>query len=236
MVRVSGQECALCRARGTCFFAELKDAAFEEFKSNRISNIYKKRQVVFYEGHLPHGVFLVCQGIVKVYKTDNKGHQLTTRIAHQGDILGYRALLAGEPYAATAEVMADSCLAYIGDTKFKEFLFKHQGLALKMLTHLSRDVRAAEDKARDMAMKSSRERLAELLIMLKVTYGKNTKEGAVLKMPFTRLDLAELAGLAQETVIRLLSELEEQKVIAVRGRTVTILNEKALDKQSVFVT
>ena len=148
MARVSGQECALCNVKETCFFSELKDGAFQDFKNSRISNIYKKRQVVFYEGHSPHGVFLVCQGVVKVYKTDNKGHQLTTRIARQGDILGYRALLAGEPYAATAEAMGDSCLAYIGETKFKEFLFKNQGLALKMLTHLSRDVRAAEDKAR----------------------------------------------------------------------------------------
>ena len=231
MARMNGQECALCKVRATCFFTDLKGSAFEDFKQKRIANIYKKRQVIFYEGHRPHGIFVVCQGRVKTFKTDNKGHQLTTRIANQGDILGYRPLLAGEAFAATAEAMADSCLAYIPEAAFREFISRHQVLAFKMLSHLSRDLRMAEDKARDLAMKSSRERLAELLMMLKANYGNSTKNGeVVLKMPFTRLDLAEQTGLAQETVIRLLSELEAQNVIAVKGRTVTILNEKALHR------
>lgn len=235
MPKVAAPECSLCRTRGTCFFAELKGPAFEEFREARISNVYRKRQVVFYEGHMPHGVFIVCQGRVKVYKADNKGHQLTTRIADQGDILGYRALLSKEPYSATAEAMEDSSLAYLDEVKFKEFLGRHQVLALHMLMTLAQDVRLAEDKARDMAMKSSRERLADLLVLLKTTYGKPAKDGIVLRVPFTRLDLAELAGLAQETVIRLLSELESQKIIAVRGRQVTILDDRALDKASSVV-
>lgn len=232
--KVTGPECALCKARGSCFFADLEGEAFEDFKRSRISNVYKKRQVVFYEGHMPHGLFVVCAGSVKVFKSDTKGHQLTTRLAHQGDILGYRALLSKEPYSATAEAMEDSCLAYIDDGKFREFLAKHQVLALKMLTKLAHDVRLAEDKARDMAMKSSRERLIELLVMLRATYGVPSKEGVVLRMPFTRLDLAELAGLAQETVIRLLTEMEAKKVLVVNGRSVTILNEKALEKHALI--
>jgi CRP-like cAMP-binding protein len=51
-------------------------------------------------------------------------------------------------------------------------------------------------------------------------------------VPFTRLDLAELAGLAQETAIRLLGELEEKKVIALKGRTIAVLDEKALQRHS----
>lgn len=235
MTKVSGVECEICRAKGACFFTELKDDSLKEFREARITNVYKKRQVVFYEGHRPHGVFLVCSGRVKIYKSDHKGHQLTVRIANHGDILGYRALLAAEPYSATAEALEDSSLAYIDETRFKAILAKHQVLALRMLTQLARDVRGAEDKARDMAMKSSRERLAELILMLKATRQPGVKperNGSVLKVPYTRQDLAELAGLAQETVIRLLTELEESKVIALNGRQLTILNEAALEKQA----
>ncbi len=235
MTKVSGYECEVCRAKGECFFSDLKDQSLEEFRDARITNVYKKRQVIFYEGHRPHGVFLVCSGRVKVYKSDHKGHQLTVRVAAPGDILGYRALMAGEAYSATAEALDDSSLAYIDEARFKAVLARHQVLALRMLTQLARDVRGAEDKARDMAMKSSRERLAELLLMLKATRlpaAKPERNGAVLKIPYTRQDLAELAGLAQETVIRLLTELEEQKVISLNGRQLTILNEGALSKQA----
>lgn len=222
--------------RGTCIFAELKNAAFSKFKGSYVSSRYKKRQVVFFEGHTPHGVYLVCSGSVKVFKTDLKGHQLTIRIAHQGDILGYQALFAHEPYSITAETLVDSTLAFINEAKFKEVLGKNSNISFKMFTHLSRDVRIAEDKARDMAMKSSRERLADLLISLKEEYGTVSKDGTLLKMPYTRVDLAELAGLAQETVIRLFAELKEQGTIAVRGRSVTIMNEKALVRQAAPLT
>jgi CRP/FNR family transcriptional regulator len=237
LTAVRAPECGLCKDRSTCFFTELKDKDFEDFKGARISNVYKKRQVVFYEGHMPHGVFIVCRGRVKVYKSDHKGHQLTMRIASPGDLLGYRALVARQPYTATAEALEDAALSYIDETAFRTFLEKHNLLALKLLTHLAEDVRQAEDKARDMAMKSSHERLAELLLMLNATYGGKEKDkpGGQINVPFTRLDLAELTGLAQETVIRLLAEMEEKKIIATKGRSITILNLKGLEKQASFV-
>lgn len=236
MTAVRAPECGLCKDRNTCFFTELKDKEFDEFKAARISNVYKKRQVVFYEGHMPHGVFIVCRGRVKVYKSDHKGHQLTMRIASPGDLLGYRALVARTPYTATAEALEDAALSYIDETAFRSFLEKHNILALKLLAHLAEDVRQAEDKARDMAMKSSHERLAELLLMLNTTYGGKDKPGGAINVPFTRLDLAELTGLAQETVIRLLAEMEQKKIIATKGRSITILNQKALEKQASFVS
>ena len=236
MPKQAAPECELCRARGSCFFSDLKAPEFQEFRDARISNVYKKRQVIFYEGHKPHGVYLVCSGRVKIYKSDHKGHQLTTRIAGNGEILGYRALLASESYSATAEALEESCLAYIDETRFKSFLVKHQTLAVRMLALLARDVRQAEDKARDMAMKSSRERLAELLQMLVASHGKAEKNGATVKLPYTRLDLAELAGLAQETVIRLLTEFEEQKVITMDGRNLTVLDRHKLEKVAGALT
>ncbi len=231
-----GLECEVCKARETCFFADLKDGDFQDFRLSRISNTYRKRQVVFYEDHNPHGVYVVCSGRIKVYKSDRKGHQLTVRVASQGEILGYRALLASEPYSATAEALEDSTLAFIDETKFKALLTKHQALTLRMLTQLAREVRGAEDKARDMAMKSSKERLAELLILLKATYGKLEKKGNPLKIPFTRQELADMAGLAQETVIRLLTDLEERKVIAMNGRQLTVVNERTLEKEAGTLT
>jgi len=236
MTAVRAPECGLCKDRHTCFFTELKDKEFDEFKAARINNIYKKRQVVFYEGHMPHGVFIVCRGRVKVYKSDHKGHQLTMRIASPGDLLGYRALVARQPYTATAEALEDASLSYIDETAFRSFLEKHNILALKLLTHLAEDVRQAEDKARDMAMKSSHERLAELLLMLNATYGGKDKASGPINVPFTRLDLAELTGLAQETVIRLLAEMEDKKIIATKGRSITVLNLKALEKQASFTS
>ena len=236
---INGLECGVCKQRGSCFFSILKTESFDEFKRARIANVYKKRQIVFYEGHAAHGIYIVCSGRVKIYKTDNKGHQLTTRIVYPGDLLGYPALLSRQTYSATAESMENSWLAYLNEAKFNDLLSRYPVLTRKLLEHLARDMRLAEDKARDMAMKSSRERLAELLLGLQAGRdgnGHGNGRKTVLDVPFTRLDLAEMTGLAQETVIRLITELEEEKVIAVKGRKVTILNEEALHRHASWAT
>jgi CRP-like cAMP-binding protein len=195
-----------------------------------VTNVYRRRQVVFYEDHPAHGVYLVCAGRVKVYKADRKGHQLTVRVAGAGELLGYRDLLASEPYAATAEALDDATLAYVDGARFKAFLAQQPALAARMFAELAKDVRFAEDKARDMALKSSRERLAGQLLTVQAAHAAKAKPGGGLRLPYTRQDLAELAGLAQETVIRLLTEMEERKVITLDGRDLTIVNGRALER------
>ncbi len=226
----TGLACDLCRARSACFSSALSGERLKEFRDSRISNTYRKRQVIFYEGHQPHGVFVVCTGRVKVYKTDRKGHQLTVRIVGPGEILGHQPLLAGEAYAETAEALEESTMAYVEWATFRAMLGTQPAMASRLFAQMARETRAAEDTARDMAMKSSRERLAGQLLNVRGAVQPGTKTPGAIRLPYTRQDLAELAGLAQETVIRLLTELEGDKVIALSGRQLTIMNGPALER------
>lgn len=233
MVKNSGIECDLCAVKAACFFAGLRGTPrFQEFRDSRVTNLYRKRQVVFYEGNQPHGVFLVCTGRVKVYKSDGRGHQLTVRVAGPGEIIGHDALLAGESYAATAEALEESRLAHVDETRFRAMLGQNPDLSKVMFRRLAGELRAAEDKARDMATKSSRERLAGELLTVRAAAPAAAKDQAPVKMPYTRQDLGELAGLAQETVIRILTELEERKVIAMNGREFRIVDRQALERMA----
>lgn len=228
-----GLECDLCSVKTACFFTGLRATPKEaEFRDSRVTNTYRKRQVVFYEGNQPHGVFLVCSGRVKVYKSDGKGHQLTVRVAGPGEIIGHDALLGGEPYAATAEALEESRLAHIDETRFRAMLTATPQLATAMFRRLAGELRAAEDKARDMATKSSRERLAGELLTVRAAQAAPGKDQAPVKLPYTRQDLGELAGLAQETVIRILTEMEERKVIAMNGREFRIVDRRALERMA----
>ena len=79
-------------------------------------------------------------------------------------------------------------------------------------------------------MKSSRERLAGQLLCVQSGAKAPDRAAGSMRLPYTRQDLAELSGLAQETVIRLLTELEDDKVIALNGRQLTITNGPALQR------
>lgn len=237
MTNHRGLECELCKARTACFFADAKGATDPEVREARTTNVYRRRQTVFYEGSAPHGVFVVCAGRVKIYKSDGRGHQLTVRIAGPGAILGHEDLLAGTAYSVTAESLEDSTLAYVDEAKFRAAVLKSPALSARMFVQLAGEIRAAEDKARDLATKTSRERLAAELLTVRNTARPVAKPSAAAKpaapavrLPYTRQDLADLAGLAQETAIRLLTELESQKVIVLQGRDLTVVNPGALEK------
>jgi CRP/FNR family transcriptional regulator len=70
--------------------------------------------------------------------------------------------------------------------------------------------------------------MAELLLMLKETYGKPTKKGVLIDLKLSRQEMAEMIGITQETAMRLLSEFKNDGMIEVKERDITILNPKAL--------
>ena len=208
----------------------MHDASVAEFDKLKTSNTYKRKQIVFYEGNMPYGLHCIYSGKVKVYKTGSEGREQIVRIAGPGDILGYRALFANEPYSATAEALEDAMICFIDKNAFFPILAKNPGTALNIIKKLSVELREAEDKVKDFAQKSARERMAELLLMLQTTYGKKTSKGPVIDLLLSREEMADMIGTTQETAIRLLSEFKSDKMIDMDGRKITILDAPALSE------
>lgn len=220
--------CPTCPSRLLGVFCTLNDSTLKEFDQHKTNNTYKKGQVVFYEGNDAFGLYCVFSGRIKLYKTGVDGEQQIVRIASSGDLLGYRSLFADEPYSATAEVLEDASVCCIDRHAFFPALAKNPDLALEIIKKLSRELRKAEDRSVSMVQKSVRERMAELLLMLKESYGKVSKKGFVLSIQFSRAEMAELIGVTQETAIRLLSEFKGDGLIEVKDREITITDVQGL--------
>ena len=220
--------CQVCPSRMLGVFSTLEGVALQEFDCHKTNNTYKRGQIIFYEGNRPYGLYCLFSGRVKLYKTGVDGKQQIVRIAGPGDLLGYRSLFSDEAYAASAEVLEDASICCIDRNAFFPVLAKNPQLALRIIKQLSHELRRAEDLATSIAQKSVRERMAELLLMLKETYGKETKKGVMLDIHLSREELAEMIGITQETAIRLLSEFKSDGMIEVREREITILDLKAL--------
>lgn len=226
--RCGKPECMTCDSRFLGVFCDLEGEALEEFNSHKTNNAYKKGQVIFYEGNRAFGLYCVFSGRVKLYKTGLEGRQQIVRIAGRGDILGYRSLFSDEPYQATAEVIEDASVCCIDKNAFFPVLAKHPALALNIIKKLAKELGTAETLATSIAQKSVRERMAELLLMLKETYGKEGKNGVRIDLHLSREEMAEMIGVTQETAIRLLSEFKKEGLINVRERDITILDSQGL--------
>ncbi len=222
-------DCVSCQRVEQGFFSTLSARKLAILTAGKRTVIYKKRQVIFYEGNQPFGLYCIFSGLVKVFKTcEDKGHRQIVRLAGGGELLGYRALLAEEPYAATAEAVADSEICFIEKAGIMETLAEEPAASSWVMKKLSRDLRVAEEKERDLVLKDARHRMAELLLLLDSAYGVNVAGKRRLKMMLTREEMAEIIGVATETAIRLLHELQKDRLLSLEAHAIVLVDPAAL--------
>jgi CRP/FNR family transcriptional regulator, polysaccharide utilization system transcription regulator len=224
------QYCENCNSARKSIFKELgKDELFT-LNSNKNCNFYKKGQVIFFEGNYPGGLFCIRDGKVKVFKIGSSGKEQIIRFAKTGDALGYRALLVGETYSASASALEDSRICFIRKETVFEIFKSNNSFSFSLLKLLSRDLEDVESKMVKLAQKPVRDRLAEALLILKETYGTDKSEN--INISLSREDFANIVGTATETVIRLLAEFKKENLIAAKGKKIRIVNFEELVKIS----
>lgn len=216
--------CEKCNSRGKSVFCDLSHDHLAEIDAAKTSNRYQSRQIIFYEGNQPYGLYCINSGKIKIYKMDANGHQQIVRLAGPGDIMGYRCLLAGEAYSATAETIEEATVCFFDKKTFFHVLETHPTTAFNVMTRLAVDLGYAENQMANLVHKNVRERLAELFLTFKVKYGEKTPKGIKINISLTREELAELIGTTQESVIRLISEFKNDGFIAIKGREITLLD------------
>lgn len=217
--------CDWCPFKKNCLYDLLgTKEAKKAWREMRLANPFKTGEVVFHEGTQPQGVYVVCTGSVKIYKSSRTGQQLITRIESPGDLLGQISLLAKEgPYTGTAEALEPSVVSMVDEKTFRDYLTRFPDAALALLRELARDVRRGENKARDIAFKPARGRLADVLLRMKKP-GKGHSIVAGIK----RRDLAEMAGLTIETTVRLLKDFESRGLVRKKDKDLVLLDETQL--------
>jgi CRP/FNR family transcriptional regulator len=226
--------CHNCQTLDLTCFSILSKQDLEEVNRVKVSNIYKKGQIIFYEGMNPTGVYCVNKGRVKISKIGFDGKEQIVRFVMDGGLLGIRALLGDRSYTASATTLEDSIVCFINRETFMEILKKYPEIRQCMVRLLSRLLEEAENKITSLAQKPVRERLAESLLTLHQVFltDNSSCDGPSEngKINLSREDLANMVGTATETVIRLLSEFKEEGLIAINHRTISILDIESLKK------
>ena len=105
----------------------------------------------------------------------------------------------------------------------------------RVVTEVCKQMGIIEERLAEMAHKSVRERLAGNLLLLKETYGMEGGESTLIDIALSREDLASIVGTANETVIRLLSEMKAEHIISFEGKKIRILDSKKLAKQAALI-
>ena len=193
---------------------------------------YKKNEIVFLQGKRITGCYIILSGIVKQFKTGGEGRDYIFRLAKPFEILGFRSVLSEEPACNTSTAIEESVLCFIPKECLHHLVKTNGNFALDLLQIACRELEESHSMITEIAQKSVKERLAELLLVLKNRFGVN--ENGQLNIVLSREELANVVGTATESVIRLLSEFKSERYIDINGKKIAILNEKALERLTIL--
>lgn len=223
--RPSEEECELS---GFQLFKKLTEQEFTQLNYDKTCSLYKKGSIIYREGSRLTGFYCVTKGIVKVFKTGIDGKEQIIRFAKKGEIIAYRSLLSEELACTTAKVIEEAVLCHIPYQTLQFLIQSNWQFSHHMLQIVCKELREANDYITDIAQKTVRERLAEVLLLLKDSFELDNSN--TLQISLTREELANIVGTATESVIRLLSEFKQDRLIELQGRKIKLLNIKALTR------
>ena len=218
--------CDSCTIRTHPLFRHLLEQELQEIMLNKITETYKRGSLVYQEGNRMKGFCCVQSGIIKVYKTGFDGKEQIIRFAKAGDIIGYRSVVSNEPACTSTEVIEEAMLCHI-PTEILLNLVKNNGnFAVELMKLTCKELGEANSYITDIAQKTVKERLAEILIHLDDEFGEDPQ--GVLNISLTREELSNIVGTATESIIRLLSEFKSLGYIEINGRKIKILDKPGL--------
>jgi len=224
--------CEECIAKGHPIFKDLSPEELDNINFQKGCSFYKRGNTIFQEGHRINGFYCVHSGIIKMYKTGIDGKEQIIRFAKNGDIIGYRSVLNQELACTTAKVIEDATLCFLPSDTLFSLLKENSSFAMQLMQLTCKELGEANNYITDIAQKTVRERLAEILLLLKDTF--ELDEDQVLQISLTREELANLVGTATESVIRLLSEFKADGFIELQGRKIKLLDMRGLKKIANF--
>ena len=186
----------------------------------KTSRKIKKGEVIFEEGEVINGVYCIKDGICKLSKLSENGKDQIVKMVVKGQLLGQRSLITDESTNLQAVALSDMEVCFIPKAEIMEDLQTNLNFSLDVLKVMARDLRESDDIIVNMAQKTVRKRLADVLIYLNNSFGVNGD--GTLSVLLSREDYANIVGTATESAIRIISQLKKEKLISTKGKYIKI--------------
>ena len=224
------ESCLFCKLRTESFFCSLPPKTLDAFEKIKFPSSLPRNSVLFVEGQMPRGIYVLCKGRVKLSVNSSDGKTMILKIAEPGEVLGLHACVTGIPYELTAETVQPCQVVFIKRDDFQKFLSDHGDACLMAAQHLSSTCHTAYDTIRTIGLShSASEKLARMLLEL-AAEGEATKDGIRVKLALTHEEIAQVIGTSRETVTRLLANFRKRQMAILKGSTLMIKNKAALER------
>ncbi len=221
--------CETCLETPGSVFENLSREEKDFLSRRHTSRFYKKGEIIYHLGERPTGILCLAFGKVKLIKEGVTGREQIVRLAKPVGFIGYRAFFAEENYQATAVAIEDSVVCHFNREDLLVTIQSRPEITMRIMKSLANELGISHDRTVNLTQKHIRGRLAESLLFLVNTYGKE-EDGVTIKAYLSREDLANLSSMTTSNAIRTLSIFSEEGVVQVEGRRIRVMDEPRLQR------
>ena len=190
-----------------------------------ISKKYKKREIIYKEGDYSNNVYLVYKGKAKSFKIDEFGKELIINIHKDDDFIGLSAIIDNSYYFETMAAMDSLEIMYISKSKILQILENNHKLSLEIFQLVNENLTEVKEQLLEMAFGSMRRKTAKTILKFANIMSNKPTDS----INISRRDLAGVAGIATESLIRTLTDFKKKGILEIEGRNIRILDLQKLE-------
>jgi CRP-like cAMP-binding protein len=186
----------------------------------------EKDEYLFHEGDVARGFYIVQRGAVNVHRVNAVGKEQVIHVFRAGDSFAEVALASATGYPAEARAIEPTQVLLVQKEGILALLKRQPELALRMLGSMSSHLRVLVGQLEDLTLKDVETRLANWLV--KRCSASASDKPVHIELKMTKRVLAAELGTVSETFSRTLAKLREQKLLSVKGKTITVISPNRL--------
>jgi CRP/FNR family cyclic AMP-dependent transcriptional regulator len=227
------ENCVTCPLRKGSWYCGLSPDLLKSFSAFSHLTTYPGGAILFVEGQMSRGAFVLCSGKVKLSTTSKEGKVLVLKMVGPGEVMGLSAMISNEAFEVTAETVGPCLVNFVEQDGLLRLMERSGELGLRSAQAVSREFQFTYREIHELVLsRSSSGKLARLLLSW---IGHDAEKGPEVRIhaPVTHEEMAQRIGASRETVTRLLSDLRKKDLIKLEGSTLVIKNRPALEALAV---
>lgn len=191
-------------------FQGLSNEELESFASIAKYRSYNKKSHVFLHGDPITNIYFICQGTVKIYRTDTQGKEHIVNVLNKGSMFPHQGFFRQDKYPAHAEAIDNLDLISIPLQLFEDLLLTHPEISIKIFRVLGEIIVDLQARLDEKILHTTYEQIMLLLLRLVKKHGVKLEDDLYrIATPFTNNELANMIGSSRETINRTLSKLKK---------------------------
>lgn len=203
-------------------------SAFREMMRNREQVNFKAGENIYEEGKSSLHFYMVERGVIKAHKFDSRGKEMITELYKEGDFFGNLSFNKNSAYGEYATALEDSVLYVVSKDDLREILKNNSNISMELLQEMGDHLMGVKDQLMEIAYASVRRKTARTILL----FAHKIKKNPLHSIRISRADLAGVAGIAPETLIRTLSDFKKEGLIEIEGRNVKLQDAEKLERIS----